>query len=226
MKKHNIIYILVILLLPFVFGLDIGVVNKETTVWCGITSGGVPFSVSYANITILSPNNNIYINNENMTFIDTGLYNYEFIPNTTGNYLAICNFYNTTGFVAQARETVHIKGNIGNMEIAILIGLLSIGVFLIYLSRDIIKKPQGDVSGSVFKVFDVKNIAVFLHLAATWVLVGIVGFINILAQSQSYEPLIQGIFIAVVWGVGAFNVLYLSIYIIYLIKIRLQGVAR
>jgi len=109
------------------------------------------------------------------------------------------------------------------MEIAIILGLIALLVYLLYTSKDIVNKPQGDIAKGVWKVFDTKNISVFLFILASWVVVAIIGFINVLGLTQPYEPLLQGVFIAVLWGNVMFNILYLAVYIIYLVSMRLSN---
>ena len=227
MKKISILVIVFILLiLPFVFAEDVAIVNQNTVVWCDITNNFVFFPVDQANITIKTPEGNIFINNQNTNFIDNGIYNYNFTPNVSGNWYMYCSFYNTTSLIAQASQSVYVyditKFEDQKMEIAIIIGLICLIFVLIFTSKDMAKKPSGEIDNFVFKILSTKNISVLIYLIASWVVFAMISFMYNIAIGQSYESIMYSIYLVSAYGIAGFNILYLSVYIIYLISKKLR----
>jgi hypothetical protein len=103
MNKTNVLIALLLLLMCFSYA-ETGFVNQTFTIWADITDQGMFFGVSEVNITIVDPEQNLYMQGTMLTY-DPGQYFFNFTPNATGDYYAYALFYNSSGGVVQSGST-------------------------------------------------------------------------------------------------------------------------
>ena len=143
MNKKILIWMLgLFLLCSFVCASDGCFVNENCTWWATMTNGD--FITSTANITIIDPTGNVIVDNEAMTVISTGKFIYHYQHNLTGNHLGYAYFYNETGKIEVAQQSLQVKvpeigistGGVDLSGMLLVIGLLSMAViFLVIASR-------------------------------------------------------------------------------------------
>jgi hypothetical protein len=111
-------------------------------------------------------------------------------------------------------------------HIAMVIGILGIIAYLLYGSRDILTKPQGNIQQGVAKILNVKHMGVALYLLSTWLVVFLIGYLVNLPHPHGTKDMFVLLYVISIWLVAAFNILYIAIYIIYLTSSKLMDFKR
>jgi len=111
-------------------------------------------------------------------------------------------------------------------HIAIVIGILGIIAYLLYGSRDILTKPQGNIQQGVAKILNVKHMGVALYLLSTWLVVFLIGYLVNLPHPYGTKDMFVLLYVISIWLVAAFNILYIAVYIIYLTSSKLMDFKR
>jgi len=141
-KTLAFLFLLLFLCSTSVFGSDGCFVNENCTWWATMTNGD--FIDSSANITIIDPSGSVIVNNQEMTQISTGKFIYYYQHNLTGNHLGYAHFYNDSGIIATATQSLQVKipeigistGGIDLSGIMLIFGLICMAViFLAVASR-------------------------------------------------------------------------------------------
>ena len=123
-----------------VFASDGCFVNENCTWWATMTNGD--FIDSSANITLIDPSGNVLVNNQAMTEISTGKFIYYYSHNITGNHLGFAHFYNDSGIIATATQSLQVKvpeigistGGIDLSGIILIVGLLGMAILLLVIA--------------------------------------------------------------------------------------------
>ena len=217
---NRIIYIVgfVFLLSLFAVSADERIpLNQEYTLWADIISNGVFFNVDDARLTLIDPNQTIHLNNQSMIKYSDGIYYYNYSFNITGNWFGFVEFYNTTDKIAIASQTLTVSESTEDlfMTLAIVIGLIALATWLIYVGKELMARPVGKIDKKIYIFLNPRNIGVFLHLAASWVFVALLGFLSISSVARTYESLMESIFLSFIWLVAFFNIGYMAFYIIF-----------
>jgi hypothetical protein len=220
--------LLFLLLLPLSFATEFGTINEPYTIWADITTGTQYYDAHNATLRIIDPVFNNTVTGQLMTEYEIGKFIYTFTPNQTGEYYISIQFYNTTDVISLVSSTLVVQENQNTrtMNIAIIIGFISLILYVLYLSNDLMKKPFNKTHNTVMKWLSAPNLGVFLHLLVSWLIVGLVGLMATMAAGQTYEQLIQNLFIGAVWCVGAFNVLYLTIYVMFTVTENINHLSK
>lgn len=138
--KKTLIWILgIFLLTTFVSASDGCFVNENCTWWATMTNGD--FIDSSANITIINPSGVVIVDNVAMTEISVGKFIYKFQHNITGNYLGYAYFYNDTGVIDVADQSMQIKipeigvstGGVDLSGMMLIVSLLGFSILLLYI---------------------------------------------------------------------------------------------
>jgi hypothetical protein len=207
----------VITLSSLAFATEVAPLNEEYIIWADITQNGQFFSATNATLTLITPEKTIALNSTEMINYATGIYYYNFTFNQTGEWFGFVEFSNATDVVAIASQTLIVRESQTNMELAIVIGLIALAIWLIYVGRELMSKPVGQIQKKIDLFLQPRNFGVFLHLAASWVFVGLLGFLSISSVAKAYESLITSIFTTFIWLVAFFNLGYLVFYILFTI---------
>lgn len=147
--KMFLMLILVMSLSSFAFASDGCFVNENCTWWATMTNGD--FIDSSANITIIDPAGNVVVNNQEMTEISIGKFIYHYQHNLTGNHLGYAKFYNDTGTIATATQSLQVKipeigvstGGFDLSGMLLLLGLLGMAAILLIVATRLDIKDYG-----------------------------------------------------------------------------------
>ena len=215
-----LLYITMMLfLMASVFGSTL-ITYENNTIWASAVSGSTPLSLHNATISIYYPNSTQAITAQNMTLIDTGVYSYEYNPTQTGIYLMEVAFNNATDTVALGYDTFYAEDQSlteANMiPLILVIGTIAIGIYLLFLSSELSKKPVGKIDSTIYKWVNPKNVAVFIHVLVVWVVNVLLYFLHLMSLETIYEGLTQTLFIIGMWSAAAYTFLYIMLYFVFL----------
>lgn len=152
------------------------------------------------------------VSNPDVATLGAGTYTY--VYNTTGN----ANYTS-----AQQTETLTVRDSGAvttgtGKELAIVVAFLGVVAFLFVVGYHLYERKDNYLHKKIDLILNLKNLSVFAHLGASWVLVALFGFIMVISEGELYESIISNFFIAFVWCVIGFNILYIIVYLIYLIR--------
>jgi len=216
--KHILIMVVFALAIQSVSAADGCFVGENCTWWAYDGTG----QTTAVNISITYPNGSDYTTNQEMVADGGGRYYYTTVFNTTGNYIGVYEFYNSTGSnFYDGAESKEITEEFNVLTFTILFGLIALAAALIFFSKDIMTKPKGQTNNAIMKIIDGKNMGVFIYLIASWIVVAMVGFMYNISLGETYEGILLNIFILVSLLVTAFNIGYLSLYILHTIQERM-----
>jgi hypothetical protein len=159
------------------------------------------------------------VSNPDIDTLPIGVYQYTY--NTTGNT-------NYTSTSVSGTLTIQIPPEppqpsaLGGQEIAIIFGFIAFIIFTIFVSKDMNNRPKSDLNNAVVKILSPQHISVLIYLLASWIVYAMLGFMHNISIGQTYEPILETLFIASGYVIMGFNLIYLAIYIIYLITLRLN----
>lgn len=148
MKKLFIIGLVFILLLPFVSATCFS--GENCTLWASIYNGSLHFNSTNATIEVYT-GDNIFVVNDTMQLSPnkTGVYQYIFIFNDTGNYYYKASFFLSGVKIAEADNsfTVELNEDQKMSGLTIVIGLGFLILVFIYASSQIKSQevPKGRV---------------------------------------------------------------------------------
>ncbi len=214
MNQKLYIWILTIILLStIVLASDGGVVDDNVTLRASLSVNNILFNDSIeANITIKNEINIVLINNQPMTPNGTGLWFFilnDSFTNTTGNYLQVVDYFNSSGIIAQGTESFEIRESEETkmLTLTYIFALLGLGFIFVYLSSQIKTNevPKGRVPEKMI-----------FYALSLGIVVAISGFLLALVQNNpkiSYLSIpTNTIFIVILWcvfGIISFFMIYL-----------------
>lgn len=150
MKKLLILGLCLLLLLPFVSASDTCFSGENCTLWSSIYNGSLHFNATNATIEIYTADNTFIINDTmNLSANKTGVYQYIFIPNSTGNYYYKSSFFLNGAKIAEADNSfvVELSEDQKMSGLTIVIGLGFLILVFIYAASQIKAQevPRGRV---------------------------------------------------------------------------------
>lgn len=178
------------------------------------------YSPHNATISVYGPNNSLLVNNTPFTEFETGKFIYSFIPEQQGNYFILAQYENTTKTLAIAGVSAYADykplTEANMIPLTILIGLIGIIVYVLYLSKDMLKKPAGDIDKGIYKWVNPQNVGAFFHILSAWLVAIIVYILVLLAEGTTYAGIMTTIFTGVMWIVGVYTFIYITLYMVFL----------
>jgi len=108
--------------------------------------------------------------------------------------------------------------------IAIVLALLGMCAYVIYVSKDLLNLPKPKVEKEIYKFIRPENISVFLYMIGSGLIVVLLYFLHQISIGQTYERVLEMVFIGGMWVFGAFVAMYLFLYLLFLAKEHLFGV--
>lgn len=147
--------------------------------------------------------------------------------NASGRYIAVAEI-NDTGTIYRRFIYIEVDEDLNMTPIAIIIGILGLIAYILYLAKDTISKPalNDPAHRELTKWFNPKNLAVSLTLLSTWLVVGLLALVVLMAEGTAYSSLLKTIFYAMILIFGAFNVIYFILYMLFVTKTQIQGLGR
>jgi hypothetical protein len=129
------------LFLPVFAQAEIGQVNEPYVLWATIFNGSDFFNADAAYVSIYSPNQTLFIDNDSMTNVQIGTFIYNFTPNEIGNWLAYATFYLSGSPIATAAQGFTVTEFGVDLEaiesefsmIGIMLGLVALIAFLVFI---------------------------------------------------------------------------------------------
>jgi hypothetical protein len=197
-----------ILFVPLVSASSAFITNENNTIWASI-------------ISIYSPNKTLEINNQTMSSVSTGLFVFEHIPDMSGNYYIQVLFYNNSGLIAIGADTLYSTSKPITEEnmipFILLIGTISIAIYFLYLSKDLMKKPKSDVDSALYKWINPQNIGTFFHVLVAWIVTIILYIMHVMSLNTLYEGITLVMFTSGLWIAGIYSFIYITLYMIFTI---------
>lgn len=108
---NKLIYILGVVLLVSLFSVsasNIATVNESFTIWGDVIADNQYYSVDYALLTVEG-----FFVDENMSFVSTGIYNYNYTFTEKGEYFINIDFYKNSSVVGKATGSISVIDKIG-----------------------------------------------------------------------------------------------------------------
>ena len=201
------------------FAIDI---DENVTFYSVTTDGNVLTDASNATISIQQSNGTFIVQNRNMTLNGTGTYLYSIKLNTTGTHKAIIT--TTRNSVTYERQQ-YFTAERGTMtQLAIILGLMGFIFYLVYIAKDAMSKPEvkDPAHRDLFKWFNPKNVGFSLFLLSSWLVVGMLAVITSMSEGSNYYGIVRTMFYASLLVIGAFNVSYFILYILFTIKTQID----
>lgn len=212
--KWLILCILLLLVAPAVMADTIyAQAGKSTKLYADISTGQAWYSVNQVNVTVYAPNQSVLIDNRAMTLLAQGRYYYNYTFNVTGEYYVNVAYYNTTAQIAVASNLLEVQRGQGTMELAVIIGLLALIVFLSYFGHKF--WHDGAESKNEYKWL----FGLLFYFSATIVFTFMLFVIMKIAESESYYGVIKIVFttlLIVVGSVGTLGFLAAGLFIMWL----------
>lgn len=109
-------------------------------------------------------------------------------------------------------------------EIALVFGYALFCIYIFYLSYDLMGKPRNNIERTVLKWIQPQNIAIFVRFLGMWSVVGGLGLLRLMADSGAYEDFFQAIFVVSIYVTFAIMLIYLVLYLMFQITVRMQEV--
>lgn len=214
-KKLMLVCLFLFLVIPFVSAADGGIVDENTRVWSNIIVGDSLYNAHNLTLSLYNPNGTNIITDYNMSFYSTGIYYYDFVPQTTGNYIAIIEVYNTTAKIATGSGSLYITPNetTNQMILAITLALIGLGFLAAYISHNIKLEeiPRGRIAEKA------------LYYALSFIFfIGTPIFLLVLAENNSSLSYLQSFLSTTVIVTTLVGFAIILFYIIYHFKKRLE----
>jgi len=150
------------------------ITGTNCTWWLYTTSGGDFYNADHANVTIYHPNGTLQSANTSMSKVSDGIYRYDSIPNTTGNYMGCMEAYNTTSRIGIVCESKEARENImGGNEFIGLIGIIALSIFIFALLYFAFKLEKENGLLQILLLFIVN--AMFVLIGSITISIGVVG---------------------------------------------------
>jgi hypothetical protein len=208
----------IVLMIPLVFAEDVTVlkIGESTRLWADVTLNELTFyPATGANISIYYPNATLAVNNQSMAQVRTGVFTYNYTPNTTGVHYTYTHFYNGTTLAALATSTFFVQQQDETMYLTLLFGLLSIIFFCFWYARSMSNKPKTAVGFWIFENVTTKDFAIIFDIIGAFLIIPLLALLNIWSMGTTYNPIFANIYMAGTYFIGFSLVAYLTFYLIY-----------
>lgn len=123
-------------MVPCVFASDWGYINEPLQLWGDVFQNNTFYAATNANITLYAPNLSVVLNNVPASAIKTGVFEYNYTPDSQGVYYAYVNFYSGSSFIGSASQSFAVvKRSLVNMEILTAFLLIIIGLVFVLIAK-------------------------------------------------------------------------------------------
>lgn len=227
MKKNIFIYLMVgIFCIIPCFAEDITNVGQRINLYSDALTQIGYYTTVNANITIYLPNGSISVLNAPMTQLKSGLFLYNYTPNTTGQYYTATVYGNSTGLIGISTATFTVTG-LYSMYIAIIIALIATIAYFIYLGKDLMNKPMGnqDQKGAQ-KWLNTQTVGLFVYMLSSWLILALFFVMYQFTIGTAVENFFSILFSVFLWVIPLANIAYWTFYIIFLIMNSLKRAIR
>lgn len=220
MKAFSFLFLL--FLLPLVYANFQVDASEPITFFVAITNGTQAVNPSSVDINITFLNGTPVVASS-MTQNETGGYLYTTTLNTSGDYKATVRA--TSGGTYSKTYYFQVRQS-AMTSVAIILGLFGLIAYFLYLAKDILAKPQiGDgTHKELTKWLNPKNVGVSLFLITSWLIVALTAVLSVLGSGSGYETILDTIFYATLLLIGAFNVLYFVMYMLFATKQSVESI--
>ena len=199
---------LFLMLVGVVSASDGGVSGQEVVFQADIFDQPDYYNANNATATIYYPNGTVYLSNLNLTKVSTGLYTGNFTPNVSGNWYIGVEYYNVSGKIATASQSLEIRSSLEvQMEaLIVMLGLCLMAIIFIYAAMNI--KSQEVPRGRVWeKVLWYALVLVFVLTGAFFMKV----FVDN-SQTLDYMAGAMNLLLIVVIGICVGIVMFFGVY--------------
>jgi len=150
------------------------ITGNNCTWWLYTTSGTGYYDSDHANITIYHPNGTVQSANTSMSKVSEGIFRYDSIPNTTGNYMGCMEAYNTTSRIGIVCESKESREDImSSTAFAGLTGIIALSIFIFSLLYFAFKLEKENGLLQILLLFIVN--AMFVLIGWITISIGVVG---------------------------------------------------